>query len=212
MNDDYDSQLMYASKMLFEGSMAVATKLPGVSELKNEVLWTLQGEVLWTYTGYVIRELARLLGTDNRDAVEEEVLPVVIQVMLERIFNWQEGSSTQQIAQHENFLYWFDEAEIGAHLTTGFAPAEDALAKMAETGEIPGDTYVTRLCRRVGTLTAKDGRSELIQALARETAQTYESMGYEDLTASLAQARQALSKTSDDGAASEAEPDTPSEP
>jgi hypothetical protein len=191
--------------MLFEGSMSVATKLPGLSELKNEVLWTLQGEVLWTYTGYLIRELARLLGTDNRDAIEEEVLPIVIQVMLERIFNWQEGTASQQMAQHENFLYWFDEAEIGAQLTTGFAPTEETLAQMAETGEIPGDTYVTRLCRRVGTLTAQDGRSELIQALARETAQTYETMGYADLTERLAEARRAL--YSSDGAA----PDEPAQ-
>ena len=191
MNDDYDSQLLYASKMLFEGSMAVATKLPGLSELKNEVLWTLQGEVLWTYTGYMIRELARLLDIQNREAIEEEVLPVVIQVMLERIFNWQEGSASQQMTQHENFLYWFDEAEIGAHLTTGFAASDETLAKMAETGEIPGDTYVTRLCRRVATLTAKDGRSELIQALARDTAATYDAMGYQGLTERLAEARRA---------------------
>jgi hypothetical protein len=207
MNDDYDSQLLYAAKMIFEGSMAVATKLPGLSELKNEVLWTLQGEVLWTYTGYMIRELTRMLGTDSRDAVEDEVLPVVIQVMMERIFNWQEGSSSQQMSQHENFLYWFDEAEIGAHLTTGFAPTEEALTAMAETGQIPGDTYVMRLCRRVATLTAKDGRSELIQALARDTVETYEAMGFADMTARLAQGRQALYEGSDGG--EEPEPPSP---
>ena len=197
MNDDYDSQLLYAAKMLFEGSLAVATKLPGLSELKNEVLWTLQGEVLWTYTGYMIRELARLLGGDSRDAIEDEVLPIVIQVMMERVFNWQEGSSSQQMAQHENFLYWFDEAEIGAHLTNGFAPSEEAIAAMAESGQIPGDTYVMRLCRRVATLIQKDGKSELVQALARDASQTYENMGFAQMTQNLGAAR---------GAAFDAEP------
>ena len=209
MNDDYDSQLAYAARMLFEASMNVATKLPGLSELKNEVLWTLQGEVLWTYTGYMIRELTRLLGTDSRDAIEDEVLPVVIQVMMERIFNWQEGSSSQQMTQHENFLYWFDEAEIGAHLTSGFAPSEEAIAAMAETGQIPGDTYVMRLCRRVANLIQKDGRDELIQALARDTAHTYDNMGFAQMTENLAAARQALFDGSSDGESSQPEPPSP---
>lgn len=199
MDMDYDQQLSYTASMLFESSMAVATHLPGLSGLTNETLWTLQGEVLWTLTGYVIRDFANQYNPGAREAIEEEFLPIVISVMLARIFNWQEGTDEAQMSQHESFLYWFDEAEIGANQTTGFAMSEEAIAAMAETGQIPGDTYVARLCMRVARAVQQDGKSELIQGLARSTAEAYASSGFAELATNLATARRELTTAMVDG-------------
>ena len=192
---DYDSLLGYASSQLFDASMAVATKLPGLSGLSNEVLWTLQGEVLWTFTGSLIRDLTAQYNPSAHEAIEEEVLPQVIGVMLARIFNWQENTDTEQMSQHESFLYWYDEAEIGAAQSTGFAMSDEAIQAMASGGEIPTDTYVGRLCRRVAKAAEQPGSSELIQGLARDTAGVYNSMQFAELATSLAMARRALVET-----------------
>jgi len=137
-------------------------------------------------------------------------------VMMARIFNWQEGTDDAQMSQHESFLYWFDEAEIGASLTTGFTMPDEAIAAMGQTGEIPGDTYVGRLCMRVARAVQQDGKSELIQGLAFATNEAYDASGFAELATSLAAARRELTTAvadSDDASEDEsAEPGAPTAP
>lgn len=212
MDMDYDQQLSYTASSLFEASMGVATRLPGLSGLTNETLWTIQGEVLWTLTGYVIRDFANQYNPGAREAIEEEFLPIVISVMMARIFNWQEGTDDQQMSQHESFLYWFDEAEIGANQTTGFSMPEEAIAAMAETGQIPGDTYVGLLCKRVARTVQQDGKSELIRDLARSTNAAYESSGFAEMATNLADARRELATSPVGGETDEGESTDPEAP
>jgi hypothetical protein len=187
----YESSLADASHRLIDASIGVVSNMSYSQAIENETLWEIQTEVVWTLLSALMRGIYNLEsgGREMRNDIQDELLPILVNGMLDEGFDWPPNSDELRKAQYQSLLAWFDRSESDNRSAERFMSTQASFFQMMFDGSIPEDSLVGKLCRRVSRATGEEGNSELIQALFLQTAEAHIKADVSSLTVSLVDAK-----------------------
>jgi len=191
MPNVYEASLTDASHRLIDASISVVSNMSYSQAIENETLWEIQTEVVWTLLSALMRGIYNLEGggRDVRNTIQDELMPILVNGMLDEGFDWPPNSDDLREAQYQSLLAWFDQSESDNRSAERFMSTQASFFQMMFDGSIPEDSLVGKLCRRVADATGEEGNSELIQALFLQTAEAHVKADVSGLTVSLVEAK-----------------------
>jgi hypothetical protein len=191
MPNVYEDSLTDASHRLIDASISVVSNMSYSQAIENETLWEIQTEVVWTLLSALMRGIYNLEGggRDVRNTIQDELMPILVNGMLDEGFDWPPNSDDLREAQYQSLLAWFDQSESDNRSAERFMSTQASFFQMMFDGSIPEDSLVGKLCRRVADATGEEGNSELIQALFLQTAEAHVKADVSGLTVSLVEAK-----------------------
>jgi len=191
MPNVYEASLTDASHRLIDASISVVSNMSYSQAIENETLWEIQTEVVWTLLSALMRGIYNLEGggRDVRNTIQDELMPILVNGMLDEGFDWPPNSDDLREAQYQSLLAWFDQSESDNRSAERFMSTQASFFQMMFDGSIPEDSLVGKLCRRVADATGEEGNSELIQALFLQTAEAHVKADVSGLPVSLVEAK-----------------------
>ena len=189
----FETSLADTSRRLIDASEVVVSNMAQSQAIENETLWEIQTEVVWTLLSALMRGIYNLDGAGRtaRDAIQDELMPILVNDMLDSGFDWPPNSEDLRAAQYQSLLVWFDQSESDNRAAVRFMSNQASFFQMMFDGSIPEDSLVGKLCRRVARATGEEGNSELIQALFLQAAEAHVKADISALTVALVEAQKA---------------------
>ncbi|MPZ48667.1 MAG: hypothetical protein GEU75_05030 [Dehalococcoidia bacterium] len=190
MPTQFETTLSEASQRILDASIVVVSNMSQSQHIENETLWEIQTEVVWTLLGSLMRGIysGEGGGPDARNAIQDELVPILVNDMLDSGFDWPPNSEDLRAVQYQSLLQWFDQTESDNANTIRYMSPQTAFFQMMLDGSIPEDSLVGRLCRRVARATDEMGNSELIQSLFLQAAESHMKADIYGLTEALIEA------------------------
>jgi hypothetical protein len=193
MPSAFETSLADTSRRLVNASEFVVSNMAQSQAIENQTLWEIQTEVVWTLMSALMRGIYNLegAGRETRDAIQDDLMPILVNDMLDSAFDWPPDSEKVRAAEYQGLLIWFDRSESDNRAAVRFMSSQADFFQMMFDGRIPEDSLVGKLCRRVARATGEEGNSELIQALFLQAAEAHVKADIPALTLALVEAQKA---------------------